>query len=67
MRSFRDEGATADSKSDDFLVGPALRMHWSYFDSVYFGFDAIWGLRGLVNVVGLAYQDYACLSFGVML
>jgi hypothetical protein len=67
VRSFKDVGATSELKSDDFLLGPALRMHWIYFNTIYLGFDAIWGLRSLANVVGLSYQDYTCVSFGVSL
>lgn len=67
LRSFKDEGSTVELKSDDFALGPALRLHWIYFDSIYIGLDAMWGIRNMANIVGLAYQDYACLSFGMKL
>ena len=67
VRSFKDEGSTIELKSDDSALGPALRLHWIYFDSIYIGLDAMWGIRNMANIVGLAYQDYACLSFGMKL
>lgn len=67
VRSFKDQGATNELKSDDFAFGPSFRIHWILFDSVYLGLDAMWGLRNMANIVGLAYQDYTCLSFGVTL
>lgn len=66
VRSFKDENAASESKSDDFAIGPALRVHWIYFDSIYLGLDAMWGLRNMANITALAYQDYTCLSFGVV-
>lgn len=66
VRSFKDEGATSEANSDDFAAGPALRLHWIYFDSVYLGLDAMWGLRNMANITALAYQDYTCLSLGVV-
>lgn len=66
VRSFKDSGATNELTSDDFALGPALRMHWIYFDSVYIGIDALWGLRSMANIIGLAYQDYTCLSVGAL-
>jgi len=67
IRSFRDLGASSESKSDDFLLGPALQLRWIFYESVYLGIDAIWGLRSLANIFGLSYQDYTCVSFGVIL
>lgn len=67
IRSFQDVGASSEAKSDDFLIGPALRLRWIFYETVFVGIDAIWGLRSLANIFGLSYQDYTCVSFGVML
>ncbi len=67
IRSFQDEGSTSEVKSDDFAVGPALRMHWIFWNTAYVGVDAIWGLRSLTSLTSLAFQDYTCLSLGAQL
>lgn len=66
MRSFQDDGSTTEIRSDDWLAGPAGRIRWSYFDLLYLGIDAIWGLRTLAGALTLNYQDYTCVSVGVM-
>ncbi|HPI39215.1 MAG TPA: hypothetical protein PLJ21_00320, partial [Pseudobdellovibrionaceae bacterium] len=63
-RSFKDEGSLVEENSSDFIIGPALRMNWSY-GFVFISMTATFGLRDLwQHISGLTFQDIESLSIG---
>jgi hypothetical protein len=67
VRSFQDVGAASEQKVSDYLLGPALRMSWSY-GMVYFNFSATFGVRDLLrHLTSLTFQDVETLSVGIRL
>lgn len=64
-RSFKDEGSVIEDKATDFLVGPAIRMNWSY-GFFYLNLAVTFGLRDLSkHITGLTFQDVESMSLGV--
>jgi hypothetical protein len=65
VRSFQDEGSTTESKASDYVLGPALRMNWSY-GFVFINMTATFGIRDLwQHLAGLTFQDIETISIGV--
>lgn len=64
-RAFIDEGSSTEEKASDFLLGPAIRMNWSY-GMFYFNMAVTFGLRDLnQHITGLTFQDIESISLGV--
>lgn len=65
LRSFTDEGSTTEEKSTDYILGPAIRMSWSY-GFLFLNMTATFGIRDLwQHLSGLTFQDIETLSIGM--
>lgn len=65
VRGFQDEGSTTETTASDVLLGPAIRLNWS-FKVVYLNFSTLYGLRQWdKHLLGLNFQDVESLTVGV--
>lgn len=64
VRGFQDEGSTTESKTTDYLLGPAIRLNWSY-GPFYLNLSTVFGLRDLQkHLLGLNFQNVESLTLG---
>lgn len=65
VRSFKDEGSSVEEKTSDYILGPAIRMNWSY-GFLYLNLSCTFGIRDLwQHLTGLTFQDVETISLGV--
>jgi len=66
-RGFQDLGATTTTKKSDYVVGPAIRLHWSIIKVMFINIDATYGLKKLGPHIFMNFQDVISTSVGVSL
>lgn len=65
VRGFQDENSTRESVKTDYLLGPAIRLNWSY-GPIYLNFSTLFGLRDVQkHLLGLNFQNVESLTLGV--
>lgn len=65
VRGFMDEGATEEEVANDYLLGPALRLNWSY-SFIYLNLSVVFGLRDWQkHLLGLNFQNVESLTLGI--
>ena len=64
-RGFKDVDATQTDSKSDVVIGPALRVNWTFFKVMYLNVDATYGLRDVWSHLTLNFQDVISASVGV--
>lgn len=64
-RVLQDTGSLVEEEKSDFSIGPAFRVQWFPFHSVYLNIEWIFGVRNLGLLLSLNSQDLVQLSLGV--
>jgi hypothetical protein len=66
-RGFKDTIDTSEETSNDYVLGPAFRVNWTFLKYGYINVDATYGLRDLFSLLTLNFQDVISTSIGVRL
>ncbi|MGB0454122.1 MAG: hypothetical protein ACPGJV_10455 [Bacteriovoracaceae bacterium] len=64
-RGFKDVDATQTDSKSDIVIGPAVRVNWTFFKVMYLNVDATYGLRDVWSHLTLNFQDVISASVGV--
>jgi hypothetical protein len=66
-RGFKDTGDSSEETANDYVLGPAFRVNWTFLKHGYINVDATYGLRDLFSHLTLNFQDVISTSIGVRL
>lgn len=64
-RGFDENASSNVEKDSDFVIGPAIRVHWQMFSLMYLSLETIYGIRDIGSHLALNFQDVTSLSVGV--
>ncbi len=64
---FKDSDDSSESTNTDFLIGPAFRLNWSFFNNLYLNIDATYGIRNISSHIQMNFQDSVSTSIGFRL
>ncbi|MBF0314143.1 MAG: hypothetical protein HQK52_12060 [Oligoflexia bacterium] len=64
-RGLQDLGSENMDTKHDYLGGPAFKVQMTYFDFLFFGINAVLGLRNIYRHLTLNFQDVVIFSVGI--
>lgn len=65
QRGYRESTTATLETSDDYALGPAIRVKWNFLGPAYLGLEAMYGLRSIGHHLQLSFQTVTLFSLGV--